>query len=88
LYLDLIQGQVASCGTDLEPIVYLDVSKDGGRTWPISQTQVMGKIGETTAITRFRKLGVARTHTYRIRFYNGTIFALLGAFIDYEVLPE
>ena len=88
LYLDLVQGEAASNGVDATPIVFLDVSKDGGRTWAFSQEQSMGKIGERLALTRFRKIGVARTHTYRIRFYNGIVFLLLGASIDYTVLPE
>jgi hypothetical protein len=88
LYLDLVQGEAASNGVDANPIVFLDVSKDGGRTWAFSQESTMGKIGERLALTRFRKLGVARTHTYRIRFYNGIIFLLFGASIDYTVLPE
>lgn len=88
LFLDLVQGEALSNGVDANPIVYLAVSRDGGRSYGNELTAPMGKIGQREFITRFRKLGAARTFNFRIRFYNELKFVMLGASIDMELLPE
>lgn len=88
LVLDLVQGDAQANGTDANPVVFLAISRDGGRTYGNELTAPMGRIGQNTFRTVFRKLGAARTFTFRIRFYNQVKFVLLGAAIDFEELPE
>lgn len=88
LYIDLVQGDAAANGINEQPIVYLAISRDGGRSYGNELEGYMGRIGQHTFRTVFRKLGRAQTFTFRVRFYNQVKFIILGAAIDYEVLPE
>lgn len=88
LYIDYVQGTATSIGIDANPLVFLEISRDGGQTYGNTLTAPMGKIGQTTFRTIFRKLGAAKSFTFRIRFYNQVKYIILGATIDYEVLPE
>jgi len=88
LFLDVVQGVATESGIDANPVIFLAISRDGGRTYGNELTMPMGKIGQTDYRTFFRRLGTGKTFTFRVRFYNQTEFILLGASIDYEVLPE
>lgn len=89
--IDLIldQGRVIDSG--LNPIVYLSYSKDGGQTYGAELTGTMGKLGELTFRTVWRKLGVTprgQGFVPRIQFFADYPFVILGAAWDFEVLPE
>jgi len=103
LELDLIQGFAIAniilnnfgdqTTTDIQPVVFLNISKDGGTTFPTTLSALMGKIGQYDYRTIFRKLGT--THNgkgwvFRFEFYNNLPngFYILGASWDYEVEPE
>lgn len=74
-----------------QPIVYLTVSKDGGQTYGYYTEATMGKIGEYTYRTVWRKLGTTprgQGFTPKIEFFNTARFIILGAAWDFEILPE
>lgn len=85
----LIEQQVViSSG---QPIVFLSVSKDGAQTFGYSMQGTMGKLGERTHRTVWRKLGTTprgQGFTPKIEFFNKVPFVVLGAAWDFEVLPE
>ena len=87
--LILDQGIVADSG--LNPIVYLSISKDGGQTYGAELTGTMGKLGELTYCTVWRKLCVTprgQGYVPRIQFFADIPFVVLGAAWAFEVLPE
>ncbi len=74
-----------------QPIVYLSISKDGGQTYGNQLQATMGKIGERTHRTVWRKLGTTprgQGFVPRIEFFNEIPFVVLGAAWDFDVLPE
>lgn len=82
-------SQVVQAGG--QPIVYLTISKDGGQSYGYYTEATMGKIGERTHRTVWRKLGTTprgQGFTPKIEFFNVAPFIILGAAWDFEVLPE
>jgi hypothetical protein len=74
-----------------QPVVFLSISKDGGQTFGGKLRSTMGKIGERTHRTVWRKLGTTprgQGFVPKIEFYNEIPFVVLGAAWDFEVLPE
>jgi hypothetical protein len=74
-----------------QPTVFLSYSKDGGQTYGNYLHSTMGKIGERTHRTVWRKLGTTprgQGFVPRIEFYLAIPFVVLGAAWDFEVLPE
>lgn len=75
----------------LQPVVFFSFSKDGGQTFGYLQQGTMGKIGERTHRTVWRKQGTTprgQGFTPKIEFFNKIPFVVLGAAWDFEVLPE
>jgi hypothetical protein len=73
------------------PVVFLSISKDGGITYGNELPANMGKIGQRTFRTVWRKLGVTprgQAFVPRVKFYNNVPFAVFGASWAYEILPE
>jgi len=74
-----------------QPSVWLTVSKDGAQTYGFYFEGTMGKIGERTYRTVWRKLGTTprgQGFVPKIEFFNVVPFVILGAAWDFEVLPE
>ena len=74
-----------------QPTVFLAISKDGGQTYGNYLHASMGKIGERTYRTVWRKLGTTprgQGFIPKIEFFNEIPFILLGAAWAHEVLPE
>jgi len=74
-----------------QPTVYLSYSKDGGQTYGNALNATMGKEGERTHRTVWRKLGTTprgQGFVPMIEFYAEIPFYILGAAWAYEVLPE
>ncbi len=85
----LLEYQINTVGP--QPIVFLAVSRDGGQTWGNYFQSTMGKIGERTHRTVWRKLGTTprgQGFTPKIEFFNRIPFIVLGAAWDFDVLPE
>lgn len=74
-----------------QPYILLSVSKDGGQSYGNKLHGNMGKIGERTATTYWRKLGTSpegQGFLPRVEFFFDVPFTVMGAAWDYEVLPE
>ncbi len=74
-----------------QPVVYLSISKDGGYSYGYSLPAYMGKVGQRTFRTVWRKLGTTprgQGYTPKIEFFAEVPFVILGAAWDFEVLPE
>ncbi|MDD5211911.1 MAG: hypothetical protein PHV62_05810 [Sulfuricurvum sp.] len=88
--LDLLLDQdIAFSG--VQPTVFLTISKDGGQTYGNYLHATMGKIGERTHRTVWRKIGTTprgQGFVPKIEFFNTIPFVVLGAAWDFEVLPE
>lgn len=88
--IDLILDQGVLIGGG-QPVVYLSYSKDGGQTYGFQQQGLMGKLGERTYRTVWRKLGVTprgQGYTPKVEFYADYPFVVLGAAWAFEELPE
>lgn len=74
-----------------QPTVFLAISRDGGQTYGNYLHATMGKIGQRTHRTVWRKIGTTprgQGFTPKIEFFNEIPFIILGAAWDFETLPE
>ncbi len=88
--INIILEQTVKVG-GAQPTVFLSISKDGGQTYGNEIHGAMGKIGERTYLTVWRKLGTTprgQGFIPKIQFFNTIPFVLIGAAWDYEILPE
>jgi len=91
MQLDLLQGNVSDPTVNTAPIVFLSVSKDGGVTYGGRLPALMGKLGERTARTVWRKVATFRRGqgmVLKFECYDKIKFAIFGAAWDYLELPE
>lgn len=73
------------------PFVYLSISRDGGQTYGYTIKAPMGRIGQRTARTLWRKLGTTRrgqAFVTKFEFFDPVPFIILGASWDKDLLPE
>jgi hypothetical protein len=87
----LLDQQVFGNTIGEHPRIFLSISKDGGQSYGYSTSAPMGKIGERTFRTVWRKLGTTprgQGFTPKIEFFNQVPFVVLGAMWDFEILPE
>lgn len=85
----VIQQRVATASA--RPVVFLSVSKDGGQSYGYSTQAPMGRIGERTYRTVWRKLGTTprgQGFVPKIEFFNKIPFVILGAAWAFEIMPE
>lgn len=85
----ILDQQISTVGN--QPTVYLTISKDGGQTYGNYLFGTMGKIGQRTYRTLWRKLGTTprgQGFVPKIEFFGEIPFVVLGAAWDFEVLPE
>jgi hypothetical protein len=76
---------------DGQPHIFLSISRDGGQSYGNQIKAPMGKIGERTYRSVWRKLGtIPRGQSFvpRFQFFNRVPFQTLGAAWAFEVLPE
>ncbi len=67
------QGQV--------PLVALQLSKDGARTWSTSYTTTIGRVGAYTTQVNFRRLGIAQQMTFRIKISDPVKVTICGSYL-------
>ena len=75
----------------LDLFVFLSISKDGGQSYGYSMRAPMGNVGQRTARTLWRKLGViprGQAFVAKFEFFAPYPFVILGASWAIEVLPE
>lgn len=76
---------------DGQPEIFLSVSKDGGQSYGNQIKASMGKIGQRTFRSVWRKLGtIPRGQAFvpKFQFFNKVHFQVLGAAWAIEILPE
>lgn len=61
------------------PLLMLDWSDDGGRTWSTSRQESIGAIGEYKKRVIFRRLGQSLGRVFRLRMTDAARLVLLGA---------
>ncbi len=89
--VNIILDQQILVPSTQRPVVWLSISKDGGQTYGFSLEALMGKIGERTFRTVWRKLGTTprgQGFVPKVEFFAEIPFVILGAAWDFEVLPE
>lgn len=67
LYVDMQTGVGLSSGQGSAPIATLQISKDNGNTWGTMLTASLGAIGSYLARVVWRRLGMARDWTFKVR---------------------
>ncbi len=85
----IIEEQIAVGGGT--PVIFLSVSRDGGQTYGNHLISTMGKLGERTHRTVWRKIGTTprgQGFIVKIEFFNEIPFIILGAAWSFDVLPE
>lgn len=68
-------------GDGQDPLISLQLSKDGARTWSNWFTTQVGKVGEYFTKVSFRRLGIAEQMTFKIRISAPVKKALTGAYL-------
>lgn len=89
--INIITDQLFDLSESISPVVFLSISKDGGQTYGNVISAPMGKLGQRTFRTLWRKLGTTvrgQAFVPKIEFFNPGPFVVLGAAWFYEILPE
>lgn len=68
-------------GQGQNPIVALQLSKDGARTWSTTYTTSIGAVGDYRTQVNFRRLGVAQQMTFKIRISDPVKIAICGSYL-------
>lgn len=66
------------------PVITLDWSDDGGRTWSNVRIDYAGKIGEYTRVVRFNALGSSNNRIFRISMADPIKWVIVGIYVDIE----
>lgn len=69
-------------GQGSDPQVSLQLSRDGARTWSDSQYASIGEVGKYQMDVVFRRLGIAKQMTFRIRVTDPVKVAIIGSYLD------
>ena len=67
LFVDFETGVGLSSGQGSDPQVMLSISKDGGRTWGTELWAALGMIGKFLTRLEWRRLGIGRDWTFKLR---------------------
>lgn len=89
--VDIILDQDLDIQNPQDLFVFLSISKDGGQTYGYSVKAPMGKVGQRTARTLWRKLGTiprGQAFVAKFEFFQAVPFVIMGASWAMEVLPE
>jgi hypothetical protein len=79
LHVDVQTGVGLNSGQGSDPVLILQISKDGGHTWGNEIWGYLGKQGQYTQQVIFRRLGVARDFTFRLRVPDAVDLTIMGA---------
>jgi hypothetical protein len=80
LVLDLETG--VGNNVDIDPQVTLFFSDDGARTWSGGRSVSMGRMGEYLKRCIWKRLGQARTRTFRVRITAPVKVVMIGAYLN------
>lgn len=82
LEIDLETGTGLQSGQGSDPQLILSVSKDAGRTWSPEFFGGMGRVGKYFTRVCFRRLGIGRIFTFRIKITDPVKVSLIGAYLN------
>lgn len=68
-------------GDGQDPLISMQLSKDGARTWSDWFTTKIGKVGEYLTKVAFRRLGIAEQMTFKVRISAPVKKALTGSYL-------
>ncbi len=80
--VDIEAGVGLTTGQGSNPKMMLRWSNDGGKTWSTLQEMSMGRIGETLARARAKRLGKARDRVFEISISDPVKRVVLGASVN------
>jgi len=69
-------------GQGSAPLVSLQLSKDGARTWSNWYTASIGAVGQYQTSVEFRRLGIAETMTFKIRMTDPVKTVVTGSYLS------
>lgn len=69
-------------GQGTNPLVSMQLSKDGARTWSEFFNASIGRVGEYMTKVAFRRLGIAEQMTFRIRISEPVKVAICGSYLE------
>lgn len=85
LDVDMETGVGFQHGQGSEPLVWLSVSDDGGRTFGNERWTSLGRAGNFRRRVTFRRLGAARERVYRLQMSDPVYTAIVATNFDAEV---
>ena len=91
IQLDVVQGLVADEQTNIAPVMFLSVSKDGGNTYGARLPSFMGKLAQRTFRSVWRKIATFRRGqgmVLKYECFDKIKFTILGCVWDYTDLQE
>lgn len=84
LTVNMETGVGKQTGQGQNPLMMMQFSDDGGRTWSSEMYTSLGLIGQYNAVAEYRRLGRSRERVYRISVSDPVKFVVLGASIEIE----
>lgn len=81
LEIGLETGIGLQSGQGAMPLVMMQLSKDGARTWTNWSTVGIGRVGEYLAKVIFRRLGIAEQMTFKIRISDPVKRVVVGSYL-------
>lgn len=75
-------GTGLQTGQGINPLVALQLSKDGAKTWSTSYTTTIGRAGAYQTQVTFRRLGIAQQMTFRIKISDPVKVAITGSYLS------
>ena len=85
LQIDMEQGVGTAVGQGSDPVIDLQVSKDGGNSFTSVGLRSIGKVGEYTTRVIWRSLGTARDWVFRLRMTDPVKRVITGASAEITV---
>lgn len=82
LIIGVETGVGLQSGQGSAPVINLQLSKDGARTWSDIFTASIGAVGEYMTEVAFRRLGVAKIMTFKIRITDPVKRVLIGSYLS------
>lgn len=80
--LDMETGKGLATGQGSDPVISLEYSDDGGRTWSNKLFRATGAIGNYKTRVRWSRLGSSRARVFRVRYSEPTFFQINEAYIN------
>lgn len=82
LEIALEAGVGLSTGQGSDPQIQLSISRDGAKTWSTTYTTTIGALGKYGTRAVFRRLGMAKNLTFKVRITDPVKRALIGGYLE------